>query len=208
MRTSLLTAVLLCVTAILSAQTIQLPQPVRTGGMPLMEALNQRQTTRTFDNDKEISKQTLSNLLWAAWGFNRENKRTAPSSMNRQEIDLYAVTKTGIYLYDATSNILKPVVLGDFRAETGMQPFVATAPLNIVLVCNKSKLKSKSETGTIEATYANSGYISQNIYLFCASEGLATVVRASIAKEKLAKTMNLTDDQLITLAQTVGYPKK
>jgi nitroreductase len=147
-------------------------------------------------------------LLWAAWGFNRENKRTAPSSMNKQEIDLYAITKNGIYLYDAATNVLKPVVMGDYRAATGMQSFAATAPLNIVLVCNKSKLKSKSETEMIEATYANSGYISQNIYLFCASEGLATVVRASIVKDKLAMIKKLTDYQLITLAQTVGYPKK
>jgi SagB-type dehydrogenase family enzyme len=208
MRTSLFVALLFFSASLLSAQNITLPKPIRTGGKPLMETLNKRQTLRTFDNDKRISTQTLSNLLWAAWGFNRENKRTAPSSMNRQEIDLYAVTKNGIYLYDAKANILKLIISGDYRKETGMQDFAATAPLNIVFVCNKSKLKSKTESELIEATYANSGFISQNIYLFCASEGLATVVRASINKDQLAKTMKLTGDQIITLAQTVGYPRK
>jgi len=208
MRTSLFVALLFFSASLLSAQNITLPKPIRTGGKPLMETLNKRQTLRTFDNDKRISTQTLSNLLWAAWGFNRENKRTAPSSMNRQEIDLYTVTKNGIYLYDAKANILKLIISGDYRKETGMQDFAATAPLNIVFVCNKSKLKSKTESELIEATYANSGFISQNIYLFCASEGLATVVRASINKDQLAKTMKLTGDQIITLAQTVGYPRK
>jgi SagB-type dehydrogenase family enzyme len=208
MKTLLISAVFLCASSLLSAQTIQLPSPIRTGGKPLMDALNLRQSAREFDSGKSISNQTLSNLLWAAWGFNREKKRTAPSSMDRQEIDLYAVTKEGIYRYDAAANKLISVVTGDCRKEAGTQPYVGEAPLNVVFVCNKSKINSKSESGLIEATYANSGFISQNIYLFCASEGLVTVVRASIDKAKLAKVMNLTDDQLITLAQTVGYPKK
>lgn len=208
MKLFLFSAVFLCVSSLSSAQNIQLPQPVRTGGKPLMDVLNLRQSAREFDSEKAISNQTLSNLLWAAWGFNRENKRTAPSSMNRQEIDLYAINKEGIYRYDAKANNLALIVAGDYRKEAGVQPYVGDAPLNIVFVCNKSKVNSKTESGLIEATYANSGFISQNIYLFCASEGLSTVVRASIAKDKLAKIMKLTDDQIITLAQTVGYPKK
>ena len=128
--------------------------------------------------------------------------------MNRQEIDLYAINKEGIYRYDAKANNLALIVAWDYRKEAGVQPYVGDAPLNIVFVCNKSKVNSKTESGLIEATYANSGFISQNIYLFCASEGLSTVVRASIAKDKLAKIMKPTDDQIITLAQTVGYPKK
>ena len=208
MKLFLFSAVFLCVSSLSSAQNIQLPQPVRTGGKPLMDVLNLRQSAREFDSEKAISNQTLSKLLWAAWGFNRENKRTAPSSMNRQEIDLYAINKEGIYRYDAKANNLALIVAGDYRKEAGVQPYVGDAPLNIVFVCNKSKVNSKTESGLIEATYANSGFISQNIYLFCASEGLSTVVRASIAKDKLAKIMKLTDDQIITLAQTVGYPKK
>lgn len=207
MKTFLLIAAVLCSFSITSAQNIPLPKPVRTGGKPLMDALNLRQSARQFDTEKQLSEQTISNLLWAAWGFNRENKRTAPSSMNRQEIDLYAVTKEGIYKYDATANTLIPVVKGDYRKDTGMQPYVGEAPLNIVFVCNKSKVQAKTESQLVEATYANSGFISQNIYLFCASEGLSTVIRGSVPKEKLAKIMQLTDDQLITLAQTVGYPK-
>lgn len=207
MKTFLLTFAVLCAFSCASAQDIQLPKPVRTGGKPLMDALNLRQSARQFDTGKQLSNQTLSNLLWAAWGFNRENKRTAPSSMNRQEIDLYAVTKDGIYKYDAAANTLVLIVKGDYRKDTGMQPFVEEAPLNIVFVCNKSKVQAKTDNQLIEATYANSGFISQNIYLFCASEGLSTVIRGSVPKDKLAKIMQLTNDQLITLAQTVGYPK-
>lgn len=207
MKTLLLASALLCASSLLSAQSIQLPQPQKTGGKPLMEALNLRQSARQFDSQKPVSNQTLSSLLWAAWGFNREHKRTAPSSMDRQEIDLYVATKDGIFKYDAAQNTLLPVVSGDYRKETGMQAYVGEAPLNIIFVCNKSKVKAKDENGLIEATYANSGFISQNIYLFCASEGLSTVIRASIPKEKLSKIMKLSDDQLITLAQTVGYSK-
>jgi nitroreductase len=201
-------AVALCFAMSMNAQDIKLPAPHRTGGKPLMDVLNNRQSMRTPDPAKEISQQVLSDLLWAAWGYNREDKRTAPSSMNRQEIDLYVVTAKGAYMYDAKNNVLKAVAEGDFRKETGMQAFVGVAPLNIVFVCDKSRMKSKDEQGMVEATYANSGFISQNIYLFCASEGLATVIRASIPKDNLAKVLRLRADQLITLAQTVGYSKE
>jgi len=198
---------LLLSTVFLGAQTIQLPAPVKTGGKPLMEALNQRHSTREFDTTRDLSKQMISNLLWAAWGFNRENKRTAPSSMNKQEIDLYIALKDGIYLYDAKNNTLRLIVSGDYRKDAGMQPYVATAPVNIIYVCNKSRMNAKNEND-LGATYTNSGFIAQNVYLFCASENLATVVRGSVNKENLGKIMHLTDDQIIILAQTIGYPKK
>lgn len=202
-----ISALLLSAVFAKAQQTIQLPAPVKTGGMPLMDALSQRHSTRDFDSTRDLSNQTLSNLLWAAWGFNRADKRTAPSSMNRQEIDLYVVRKDGIYLYDAKNNVLIQVTQGDYRKDAGVQAYVATAPINLIYVCNKSKIGTNEETSWREATYANSGLIAQNVYLFCASENIGVVVRSSINRENMAKIMHLTDDQVITLVQTVGYPK-
>lgn len=190
------------------AQDIKLPEPKRTGGKPLMDCLNERKSIRTFDENKLIDNQTLSNLLWAAWGYNREDKRTAPSSRNKQEIDLYVAIPSGVYLWDAKANVLKLIVAKDLRKETGMQPYVEKASANIIFVCNKTKADAKNEQLLTEATYANAGFISQNIYLFCASEGLGAVIRGYVPKESLSKLLNLTPDQLILLAQSVGYPTK
>lgn len=192
----------------LYSQDIQLPEPVKTGGKPLMEALNERKTDRNF-SDRELSEQTLSDLLWAAWGFNRDSKRTAPSSRNRQEIDVYVSLKTGLYLYDAANNLLKQISDKDIRKSTGVlvQPFVGKAPVNLIYVCNKSKVKGKSDEELIATTFANTGFIAQNVYLFCASENLITVVRGMVDRDKLAEKMNLTSDQVVTYAQTVGYPQ-
>jgi nitroreductase len=192
----LLTAFLMTVT-LLSAQDIKLPQPVKTGGMPLMEALSKRASTREFST-AALDNQTLSNLLWAAWGFNREDKRTAPSANNKQELSLYVVLQSGAYLYDARYNKLVLVNKGDHRAETGMQPFVATAPLNIVFVDDTSK-KGWAKT--------DAGYISQNIYLFCASENLATVVRGMFDPAKVKAALKLKDNETPVLTQTVGKKK-
>lgn len=192
----------------LFAQDIKLPAPVREGGKPLMDCLNSRQSVRTFDENRGIDNQTLSNLLWAAWGYNREDKRTAPSSRNKQEIDLYVALASGVYCWDAKANVLKQVTTKDLRKETGMQPFVEKAPLNIIYVCNKTKADAKTPQLLTEATYANAGFISQNVYLFCASEGLGTVIRGSVPKDELSKLLHFTSDQLILLAQSVGYPAK
>ncbi len=193
----------------LFAQDITLPAPKKTGGKPLMECLNERKSERDFDDKKEISNQTLSNLLWAAWGYNRSEKRTAPSSRNKQEIDIYVSLKTGVYLWDAKTNVLKLVLAEDIRKETGKQTFVEKAPVNLIFVCNITKCDTKGDNQKLtEATYANVGYISQNVYLFCASESLATVVRGSVAKDDLGKTIKLTSDQMVVLAQSIGYPKK
>lgn len=179
------------------AQDIQLPQPVKTGGMPLMEALNKRSSHREFSSE-EIDNQTLSNLLWAAWGYNRNDRRTAPSSQNKQEMDLYVVKKSGAYLYDAKANKLIQVSNQDLRKSMGKQDFVGTAPLNIIFVANKSK-------GGAPAT--DSGFISQNIYLFCASEGLGTVVRGWFDAKEVSKALGLKDNQEVILTQTVGKKK-
>jgi len=181
---------------------IQLPPPQTDGGMPLMQALKARRSIRQF-SDKKLPPQVLSNLLWAAWGINRDDgRRTAPSAMNRQEIDIYVAMQEGLYLYNAKEHRLDPVVKQDLRAATGTQPFVAQAPVNLIYVADMAKLGRPDEL----TAYADTGFISQNVYLFCASEGLATVVRGSVQKDSLAKAMNLRADQKITYAQTVGYP--
>lgn len=189
------------VTSCANAQDIKLPEPQKNGGKPLMEALSVRQSAREFDS-KELDNQTLSNLLWAAYGFNRDDKRTAPSANNKQEFSIYVALKSGMYLYDAKNNNLKLVVKKDLRKNTGSQPFVGTAPLNLVYAYNKEV------TTAPKYAYIDCGYISQNVYLFCASAGLASVARGYVPAEELAKELKLANNMEIVLAQTVGYPKK
>jgi nitroreductase len=195
-----LTLVVVCLGLSCSAQDIQLPAPHKTGGKPLLDALSARQSNRDF-SDKELSTQTLSDLVWAAYGLNRENKRTAPSSQDRQEIDLYVSLKTGIYLYDAQAQKLVLKAAGNYQAKTGRQPFVEIAPVNFVFVAHLDKASNR------DAALTDCGFISQNIYLFCASEGLISVVRGSYDKEGLHAILGLTEKQEVLLTQTVGYQK-
>ncbi len=190
-----------------TAQSITLPKPNTEGGKPLMQALSQRKSAREF-GPQQLSPQVLSNLLWAAWGMNRpDGHRTAPSASNRQEIDIYVVLPDGAYLYDAKAHRLDQVVSGDLRAATGTQAFVATAALNLVYVADYAKMTRGSDADKAFLTGANTGFIGQNVYLFCASEGLVSVIRASVNRDELAKALKLRPDQRITLAQSVGYPK-
>jgi SagB-type dehydrogenase family enzyme len=187
---------------------IVLPAPQTNGGRPLMQVLKERKSTREFSAEK-LPPQVLSNLLWAAWGINREDgRRTAPSASNRQEIEIYVVTADGAHVYDAKGNALKPVVSADLRKLTGTTAFVAEAPLNLVYVADFSKLGGGDENAKTATANANTGFIAQNVYLFCASEGLGAVVRGSVNRAELGKALNLRPDQRITLAQTVGYIKK
>lgn len=186
---------------------IALPKANTTGGKPLMQALAERRSTRNINAGK-LPLPVLSNLLWAAFGVNRsDGRRTAPSASNRQIIDVYAVTADGAYIYNPKNHRLDPVVSGDIRATTGTQSFVAQAPLNLVYVADYSRMTNPSDSERLFISAADTGFIGQNVYLFCASEGLATVVRASLDRDALAKALKLRPDQKITLAQTVGYPK-
>ena len=188
-------------------KTIQLPAPRMEGGMPLMEALKLRHSGRSYA-DKMLSGQTLSNLLWAAFGINRPDsgKRTAPSAMNWQELDIYVATAEGVYRYDAKNNLLVRVAAKDLREKTGIQPFVKTAPVNLVYVSDYARMKG-NEDGKKLMSWSHAGFVSQNVYLFCTSEGLATVVRAGGDREAMAKELGLTPDQHITLFQSLGYPE-
>lgn len=203
--------VLLIFPAVTSAQElkpIKLLAPQMDGGKSLMQALKERKSSREFSSEK-LPLQILSNMLWAAWGVNRPDsgKRTAPSAMNWQEIDIYVATAEGLYLFDAKEHILLPVLAEDLRAVTGEQEFVKDAPVNLVFVADYSKMGDGTDNQKAITSAANTGFISQNVYLFCASEGLGTVVRGLSNKPALEKAMNLRPDQKVVLAQSVGYPK-
>jgi len=188
---------------------IELPKPRTEGGMPLMEALTARETSRSFSS-KELPEQVLSDLLWAACGVNRPDsgKRTAPSARNWQEIDVYVAMAEGVYLYDAKAHRLEPVLAEDLRAMTGTQGFVKDAPVNLVYVADLARMTGASDTDRVFYSAADTGFIAQNVYLYCASEGLATVVRGSVTRPALKKALSLRSDQEIILAQSVGYPKE
>jgi SagB-type dehydrogenase family enzyme len=190
-------------------KAIQLLDPQTNAGRPLMQVLKDRTSSRAFSQE-ELPLQTLSNLLWAAFGVNRPDsgKRTAPSAMNWQEIDLYVALASGLYLYDAATNTLTPVLAEDIREQTGKQPFVKDAPVSLIFVADFSRMGKAKIEDKIFYSAADAGFISQNVYLYCASEGLATVVRGLVDREALAKRMKLKPGQRVLLAQSAGYPKK
>ena len=187
---------------------IKLLKPQMDGGRPLMQVLKDRHSSREFSSD-ELPLQVLSNLLWAAFGINRPDsgKRTAPSAVNWQNIDIYVALAKGLYLYDAKENILKPVLAEDIRAALGTQSFVKDVPLNLIYVADFSKITRGTEEDKNFYSAAHTGFISQNVYLYCASEGLATVVRGLIDREAVSKVLKLRPDQKVMLAQSVGYPR-
>jgi len=197
----------------IQAQDISLPAPDKTGGKPLMQALNERQSIRTFTKDN-LTQQQLSDLLWAGWGINRadQKKRTAPSARNVQEIDVYVALPSGLYFYVAESHTLKQINNKDLRKLSGTQDFVAEAALNLVYVADLGKLGKKEgdeiKDSDLLFSYANTAFIAQNIYLYCASANLGCVIRGMVPKEQLAPEMGLRSNQRIILAQTVGVPQK
>ena len=188
-------------------ETIPLPDPKKEGGMPLMQALNERKSGREFSSQK-LSEQMLSGLLWAAWGINRsDGHRTAPSARNMQEIDVYVAKSDGLFLYEAKNHQLKKILGEDIRAATGNNEYVKDAALNLIYVADLAKANISDPLMVEFYTGADTAFLAQNVYLFCASEGLSTVVRGNINRSELAKVMKLRSDQKITLAQSVGYPK-
>ena len=188
---------------------IPLPRPQMDGGKPLMQALKERKSTRAFSSEK-LSPQILGNLLWAAFGINRPDtgQRTAPSAVNWQEIDVYVATADGLYLYDAKGHALLTVLTNDVRALTGMQPFVKDAPVTLVFVSDFAKMGTASAEDKKAYAHVDVGYISQNVYLYCASAGLVTGARAMVDRTALAPKLKLRADQVIILAQSVGYAPK
>jgi nitroreductase len=201
-------AALLWAAPALSAQEqkpIQLPKPEISAGMPLMQALARRQTTRAF-LDKPLPLQTLSNLLWAAFGVNRPRDvkpglgRTAPSAMNKQEVELDVVLAQGVYVYDAEANLLRPVVAGDLRAKMGAPP-AGQAAVTLVYVASAN----------LDYAQVDVGFIGQNVYLFAASEGLNAWFYALHGQQDataVAAALKLPAEKRPLYAQSVGYPPK
>jgi nitroreductase len=185
----------------LSQPPIQLPKPQITAGMPLMQALAQRKTTRAFQ-DKPLPMQTLSNLLWAAFGVNRTRElkpglgRTAPSAMNSQDIELDVVLPGGVYVYEAEPNRLRPVLSDDVRAKISPEE-AALAAVTIVYVADAKDNSAQVDTG----------FIGQNVYLFAASEGLNAWFYTFHGPD-VAATLKLPAEKHALYAQSVGYPPK
>jgi SagB-type dehydrogenase family enzyme len=203
------------------AKVVKLPPPQTSGGKPLMQALKERQSTRGgFGPEEKLSMQTLSNLLWAADGVNRPagNHRTAPSAVDWQNIDIYVLTADGVFLYDAVQHILKVIVDKDMRASAGLegsggmvQDFAKTAPVSLVYVANMAKTKAMKYGGEDVGLWWSAvgvGAIAQNVYLFCASENLACIVRAMVDAAKLTQVFKLGPDQKVMLTSTIAQFKK
>jgi len=192
---------------VLALEPRPLPDPDRTGGLPLMQALDQRQSHRQFASEP-LGRQEVSDLLWATAGVNRaaSGKRTAPSARNWQEIDVYVVVAAGVLRYEPDGHALVPVDDRDLRALAGRQEFVATAPLNLVFVADTTRMEGCPADRIDFYAGADTAFMAQNAYLFCASADLHCVVRALVDREALQAALALAPTQRVTLAMTVGRP--
>lgn len=184
---------------------IVLPPPRRSGGLPLMESLQRRESRREFD-PAALDQQVLSDLLWAAAGINRPQVggRTAPSAMNSQEVQLHVALPQGLFRYEPATHGLELVVASDVRRVTGYQDFVDTAPLDLVYVADHARMSLVPAAQRDRYAFAAAGAMAQNVYLFCAGNGLATVIRAWFDASALSAAMGLNADQQLLLCQTVG----
>jgi SagB-type dehydrogenase family enzyme len=195
-------------------EVIKLPDPQKEGGIPLMKALSLRQSQRgEFGPAVKLTMQQMSNMLWAADGINRPgtNHRTAPSAADWQNIDIYVTTADGLFLYDAKEHALKVLGKEDLRSVAGTQPFVPGAPVNLIYVADYERASfggQRMKDTEVTWSYANTGFIAQNVYLWCASEGLACIVRAFADAEAIKKALNLRPEQHFVLAQTIAQFKK
>jgi hypothetical protein len=192
-----------------AARTRELPPPQQTGGMPLMDALRKRESRREFA-PQPLPEQTLSDLLWAAAGINRRELggRTAPSAMNSQEVQVYVALPEGLFLYEPTAHLLLLAAATDVRRVTGYQDFVDTAPLDLIYVADHTRMKLVPAAQREAYAFAAAGAMAQNVYLYCASAGLATVIRAWFDRHALSEAMVLEADQQLLLAQTLGSAKE
>ena len=190
------------------ADMTRLPAPQTEGGMPLMQALKQRHSTREL-SARALPPQVLSDLLWAASGVNRPGtgQRTAPTARDWREIDVYVAMADGTYRFEPDAHALRRVLPQDVRALTGIQDFVAQAPVNLVYVADLDRMGDTTAEHRLLYSATDAGFIAQNVYLYCASAGLATVVRGSIDREALGVVLGLRPGQRVILAQSIGYPR-
>lgn len=172
-----------------------------------MEVLHRRQSTREYAT-RPLPLQHLSDLLWAACGTNRPNEgnRTAPYWRHIQAIDVYVALVDGVWLYAPDTHQLLPYLPGDLRAKTGLQDFVAIAPVELIYVADGSRMPDLTAEQRRLFASVDAAFMGQNVYLYCAGNGIGTVFRGAIDHDRLTHAMNLGPDQFITFAQTVGYP--
>ena len=187
-------------------ETIPLPSAQKKGGMPVMEAFQLRKTQRSFSS-KELTSQQLSNLLWAAYGINRpDGFRTVPAAKNWYEYDIYVLKSDGWFLYEATNHALLKMGNEDLRVYGGTQDFVKTAPVILVYVADFNRMTETTDELRKFFSAVDVGYISQNVYLYCASEGLATIILGQVDKVKVREVLKLKTYQQVILSQPVAYP--
>ena len=204
---------LLCISSSLVAQigtTIVLNPPDMTRSSSMMKAFSERASGKTFDTTS-IALQDLSDLLWAANGVNRpaDGKRTAPSAMNYQDVDVYVCLHSGVYLYDAKKHALEFIASGDHRKEAaGRQENFATAPVFLLLISDISRFRSGADSGRVVLAAEDAGMVSQNISLFCASAGLSTRPRATMDEQQLRGALKLKSSQRLMLNHPVSYKKE
>ena len=182
---------------VVAQEPVKLPAPDLTGGMPLIQAMKERKTERAFSTEA-LDDQTLSDILWTAWGYNRPDKRTIPTARNRQNMEVYVLKADGAFRYDARANSLIPVTAQDLRPFAAKQDFVLNAPVTLLFVAD--------EDDKYAGMHAGSAY--QNVGLYCASKGLYNVVRGMIDRDALATALGIEDEDDIIISQTVGKPAK
>lgn len=207
MKKFTVTACLLLLGTSIIAGEIALPKPNLKSGKPFMQCVAERRTERKFST-KPLSQQTIAEILFVADGVTRKDgRKTVPTARNKQNQSVYAVTADGIYLYNSKNHSLIPVMKGDYRKNCGLQPFHKKAPLILLFVADLSAIGNTPED---KALYAgnHSGSASQNVYLYAASENLATVVCGMLDRAALKKLLNLKKDQMVVYSQPVAYPAK
>ncbi len=186
---------------------LSLPPPQKDAGMTLSGALALRHSTREY-SERILALQTLSNLLWAAYGINRPGgERTAPYWRHIMVIDILVAMAGGVWRYEPAQNTLLPHLSADIRAQTGLQDFVGVAPIELIYVAHGERMSELSRAERRLYASVDAAFIGQNVYLHCAAEGLGTVFRAAIDYPKLTRALNLPPEQFVTFAQTVGYPR-
>ncbi len=209
MKKTVISIVVLLGWTVCSAQvieTVPLPPAQKTGGMPLMEAFQLRKSQRSFSS-KELPPQQLSNLLWAAYGINRpDGFRTVPAAKNWYEYDIYVLKSDGWFLYEVSKHTLLKMGNEDLRIYGGTQDFVKAAPVILVYVADFGRMNDTTDELRKFFSAVDVGYISQNVYLWSASEGFATIILGQVDKLKVHEVLKLKPTQQVILSQPVGYP--
>jgi len=191
---------------------IKLPEPQKDLDFPLMRAIEMRRTKRKWQNSN-LSEQEISNLLWAACGITHKettkskSRRTVPSACNSQEIKVYIALSKGVYLYDEKNHQLIKILARDIREDIGTQKMMRSAPVGLIYVSDYSKLKTfqfKDDNRKWFTSTTDTGFISQNVYLYCAAANLSTVILGLIDRDKLHKALELNENERIIYTQVVG----